>query len=437
MALTCHYCGNPAEFKETSDHIYQQDYGPVYQCDDGHELAYVGCHQGTARPLGTLANKETRKQRKAAHALFDPLWQGKAPGTRKRAYRALELIMGLDKKHAHIAMFDSDQCRKLIQFLTEREMPTLETILAELGNDEHVVHVTGGEAVAKEEDTPEAIVIPTGIYYDLAHEDYLNAPGYSSTFLKTVVTKSAAHAHYLRENPEDKACYRTGSALHLGLESMDAYLERVHTMPEDCRKGKGARSRAADWKLMAQANKWIVLTESEKQGVDDILSTLGSDSQLKSLIHGGKSEVSLFWDDPTTGERMKARIDLLKNFNNRHFLFDFKSCQSGEPNLLNKAIGERAMFLQSAIYLDGARALGFDNATWAWIFMEKAAPYEWRVVERKPDHPEISLGRRLYQRAIGLSKEKNGYPRLPNENQHIGMSDWMYRKYEDILGEAV
>lgn len=41
---------------------------------------FVGCHPGTAQPLGVIANKELKQARMKIHALLDPIWKnGKMP----------------------------------------------------------------------------------------------------------------------------------------------------------------------------------------------------------------------------------------------------------------------------------------------------------------------------------------------------------------------
>lgn len=80
--------------------------------------AYVGVHNGTDIPLGRLANRELRRWRNRAHAAFDPLWQ-KGPYRRRRndAYVWLAGKMGLTKEETHIAMFDVEQCKQVIQIM--------------------------------------------------------------------------------------------------------------------------------------------------------------------------------------------------------------------------------------------------------------------------------------------------------------------------------
>lgn len=64
--------------------------------------ARVGCHPGTRRPKGGLANAELRKARQEAHAAFDPLWQkmkysgGQSP--RSKAYKVLAARMNMSPR---------------------------------------------------------------------------------------------------------------------------------------------------------------------------------------------------------------------------------------------------------------------------------------------------------------------------------------------------
>ena len=81
-------------------------------------MAYVGVHKGTDKPLGRLANAELRNWKKAAHAVFDPLWKyGRFRGHRNAAYAWLAQKMGLPVEKTHIGMFDVGQCRKAIEII--------------------------------------------------------------------------------------------------------------------------------------------------------------------------------------------------------------------------------------------------------------------------------------------------------------------------------
>jgi hypothetical protein len=76
--------------------------------------AYVGCHPGTDKPLGSLANRNLRNQRQQAHAVFDRIWK-EGFKTRSQAYTWLGKKLKLTWKQFHIALFDEATCQKVIQ----------------------------------------------------------------------------------------------------------------------------------------------------------------------------------------------------------------------------------------------------------------------------------------------------------------------------------
>lgn len=118
----------------------RRDYPPCPDCGapmvlrrgnfEGRTLIFLGCsrfpacrglhslHQGTLEPMGTPADEETRRWRRMAHKSFDALWRGPDRRmSRRRAYRAMQHLMGLTKEQAHIGKFNKEQCVVLINAL--------------------------------------------------------------------------------------------------------------------------------------------------------------------------------------------------------------------------------------------------------------------------------------------------------------------------------
>lgn len=107
--MNCPYCGKEAEWVENKE-IYGRNYGKSFMsylcrsCD-----AYVGCHQNTRRPLGIMANRELREQRKKAHANLDPYWKsGKMQ--RSEMYHRLKEVFG---REIHVGESDLETAKKL------------------------------------------------------------------------------------------------------------------------------------------------------------------------------------------------------------------------------------------------------------------------------------------------------------------------------------
>ena len=114
--VLCDYCVKPAELADDSV-IYGRSYGhKIWLCRSCN--AYVGCHRGTDKPLGRLADSRLRHYKRAAHDAFDPIWKfGRFRNNRSGAYAWMAEAMRLPKEKAHIGMFDVTDCMKLIQII--------------------------------------------------------------------------------------------------------------------------------------------------------------------------------------------------------------------------------------------------------------------------------------------------------------------------------
>ena len=76
--IKCPYCGARA-FLRPASVVYGERAAPgakLYVCARYPACdAYVAAHQATQLPMGTLANKALRRQRRTAHTAFNRLWE--------------------------------------------------------------------------------------------------------------------------------------------------------------------------------------------------------------------------------------------------------------------------------------------------------------------------------------------------------------------------
>lgn len=117
----CRYCGHEVVLTSNAE-IYGKEYGngKCFLCRNCR--AFVGVHTETMTPLGTLANDELRKWRKKAHLEFDKLLKGSTRRmTRHNAYKWLSKQMNLPKDKTHIALFEIDQCKKVVELMEVQE----------------------------------------------------------------------------------------------------------------------------------------------------------------------------------------------------------------------------------------------------------------------------------------------------------------------------
>lgn len=117
--LTCNYCNGECEWVSNKE-VYGKKYGKshmIWLCRDCD--AYVGCHNNSKNPMGTLANRKLRQLRKDAKNLFISKCLN---GNRQYNYdRYCEIASLLNKKMSktHFAMFNEEDCQKIIHHFTK------------------------------------------------------------------------------------------------------------------------------------------------------------------------------------------------------------------------------------------------------------------------------------------------------------------------------
>lgn len=121
LTVHCPYCRRNAQLVSgTTIYPHRPDLAEKRFWRCGSCDAYVGCHEGTTKPLGRLANAELRAWKQRAHAAFDPIWQD-GNMRRERAYGWLARQLGISRPTCHIGMFDVEMCQKVVEVC--KEMP--------------------------------------------------------------------------------------------------------------------------------------------------------------------------------------------------------------------------------------------------------------------------------------------------------------------------
>ena len=112
------FCGSPAVYHgDTIEYYNGKDYGPRWICSRFPVCrGSVGAHPD-GKPLGSIADPETKKARMQVHALIDPIWKNESSGRarrRKRAsvYRWLARLLNI--REYHTGNLTAQQCRELV-----------------------------------------------------------------------------------------------------------------------------------------------------------------------------------------------------------------------------------------------------------------------------------------------------------------------------------
>nr|WP_321484306.1 zinc-finger-containing protein [uncultured Cohaesibacter sp.] len=104
MKIYCCACGKEVDARLTDGteiYAHRPDLArlPFWKCD--HCGNFVGCHHKTeerTKPLGCIPTPQIKKARQHIHRILDPIWQS-GRTSRKKTYRALALMLGLDSYH--------------------------------------------------------------------------------------------------------------------------------------------------------------------------------------------------------------------------------------------------------------------------------------------------------------------------------------------------
>ena len=134
--ILCDYCSRPTE-RVTGDVIYphRPDLSEKRFIRCRPCRAYVGCHVGSGKPFGRLADADLRKWKIRAHAAMDPLWQSYHTGrgrARQAVYGFIASQLGIRKRDCHIGRFDAEQCKNVIEIC---EMPDIRSRIADRINE--------------------------------------------------------------------------------------------------------------------------------------------------------------------------------------------------------------------------------------------------------------------------------------------------------------
>ena len=109
--VVCPSCQKPAPWVENKEK-YGRNYGKSYMCYYCKPCGYyVGCHNNTRKPLGTMISNEHCKYRKAVHEKIDPLWKS---GKIKRGYLYARISKALGYTY-HTGEADIETCKKVLE----------------------------------------------------------------------------------------------------------------------------------------------------------------------------------------------------------------------------------------------------------------------------------------------------------------------------------
>ncbi|MEV0660164.1 PD-(D/E)XK nuclease-like domain-containing protein [Actinomadura luteofluorescens] len=269
-----------------------------------------------------------------------------------------------------------------------------------------------------------------GVYDDVPAEVYHADPvpggSLSSSEARRLLPPScpALFRHY-KDNPQART---TTKALDFGSAAHAVVLEGDES-PIVAVNAENYRTKAAQQQRDAAraAGKYPLLPD-ELETVREMAAALKAHPLAAKLLEHGRAERSLFWADPETGVRRRARLDWHRERRGgRVIVPDYKTAVSAEPRAFGRAVREHGYHVQAPWYLDGLQALDLagPDAAFVFIVQEKTAPYVVTVAELDAD--ALALGQALVRRSIEIYQqctETGIWPGYSGDIVHVSLPPW-------------
>lgn len=203
--------------------------------------------------------------------------------------------------------------------------------------------------------------------------DYNDIPYVNKSTLWEMRKSPLHYWHLVHDTPrKDTPAMKFGRAVHSRVLTPAAFTDEFIVAPAVDRRTKEGK---AIWAELMESGKEVISQE-------DMEALLAMETEFKMSAwqdltsDGVETEVPLTWTDNDTGVNCKGRIDALT----RDYVIDYKTTYDASTAGFQREALKYGYDLQAAMYLDAARANGYDPQGFIFIAQEKTAPYLINVI---------------------------------------------------------
>lgn len=221
----------------------------------------------------------------------------------------------------------------------------------------------------QEDDSPPAARL--GVFDDLAEEAYHRDPtSVSASGMKTLL-RSPAHFLHERTHPKESDSMDLGSVAHAMV--LGAGCEYVAV------EGNRNRNDVKDAIAEARAAGKVVLKPEQLAAAERMADAVLTHRLASRLLTSpGRSEVSLFWEDPDYNVIRRCRWDRLGDDG---LGVDLKTTANAEPAALERHVIDYRYEMAACWYSAVTLGLGIDLAAFALVWVESSEPHAVVVTE--------------------------------------------------------
>lgn len=268
---------------------------------------------------------------------------------------------------------------------------------------------------------------PFGLYFDeLAESYHVKRLGeVSNSAIKRLLRSPLHYKAWVEdtEEPTDTPALAFGRAFHAALLEPARFAAEWAIEPDfgDCRYKENKAARDA-WKSVNVGKESLSSADGDR--IAAMLAAVKAHPLAGRAIRDGRSEVTVRWEDESSGLPCKARADFYVD-GKVPYVLDVKTCQDASPAEFARAIAKYGYHTQHAHYCEGFRVLGKPLSNYLLLAVESVAPYAVALYHLDPA-AEIR-GYELRQRAIDTLQtciDSGQWPAYSNDITALSLPAW-------------
>lgn len=230
---------------------------------------------------------------------------------------------------------------------------------------------------------------------------------------------------YMAERLQCPECESIGT----GEKCSKCKVERIATQVEQDWNGNSKTCR--QW-LLDHADKPIISPDMAERAAR-MYRAIFDEPKAASFIKNSHTEVSAFTTDPETGQRLKARFDMLAIAEDAYIIGDFKKCEdSDNEHAVGRYFAKRQVHLQLAFYghilrvITEGYSIPFPIRLLAGMIEDSIAP---ELMWWEMDDASVSAGNDAWRKALGryVTTKKSGT--TPGYDQSQGVRKLSLPRY--------
>lgn len=277
------------------------------------------------------------------------------------------------------------------------------------------------------------LIVP-GVYPNLPAADYHAHSAMSAGDAIKLRDTCPSVFRYEKDHPQlSTPALDFGNAAHCMVLEGDQFERRYHVLPEGYNAGhtKKWAEAIAGAQAAVEAGKTLVKADDLKT-IKAMAKAIRRHPLAKHAFVNGTPEVSMFWRDAEIGIDCRLRLDWMPAAKGAAIFPDLKTTRDANPEFLAREMWDKSYYLRAAWYEDGLRELGFENARYLPIFIDKSPPHE--IVPVWPNDAALTWGRVQMKRlrsVLAHCRATGEWPGYTDDAITLGLPYWAEMKLQE------